>query len=88
MNLSVVFLPHIDGQVKRPINTLEDFFKARVIDFKGNWDYHLLHRVYLQQYLSHEYQNGSYETFMREYKDLLLDGLNLMKYRLYEKISS
>lgn len=62
MNLSTVFLPHTDGQVKRTISTLEDMLKVRVMDFKDNWDDHLPHQLYIQQSLPHEYKNGSYET--------------------------
>ncbi|WMV18906.1 hypothetical protein MTR67_012291 [Solanum verrucosum] len=31
---------HIDGQVERTIQTVEDMLRACVIDFKGNWDDH------------------------------------------------
>ncbi|WMV13634.1 hypothetical protein MTR67_007019 [Solanum verrucosum] len=30
-----------DGQAERTIQTLEDMFRACVINFKGNWDEHL-----------------------------------------------
>ncbi|WMV29847.1 hypothetical protein MTR67_023232 [Solanum verrucosum] len=30
-----------DGQAERTIQTLEDMLRACLIDFKGNWDYHL-----------------------------------------------
>ena len=41
MNLSIVFHPHIDGQVERTIQTLEEMLRECVINFKGNWDDHL-----------------------------------------------
>ena len=41
MKLSTVFHPQIDVQVESSIQTLEDMFRACVIDFKVNWDDHL-----------------------------------------------
>ncbi|KAH0658205.1 hypothetical protein KY289_026953 [Solanum tuberosum] len=39
--LSTAFHPQTNGQVECTIHTLEDIFRACVIDFKGNWDDHL-----------------------------------------------
>ena len=36
------FQKGLGTQVERTIQTLEDMLKARVIDFKGNWDNYLL----------------------------------------------
>ena len=41
VNLSTTFHPHTNGQAERTINTLEDMFRACVIDFKGSWNDHL-----------------------------------------------
>ena len=41
VNLSTIFYPQTDGQAERTIQTLEDMFRACVIDFKGIWDDHL-----------------------------------------------
>ncbi|XP_069143523.1 uncharacterized protein [Solanum lycopersicum] len=41
VNLSTEFHPHTDGQAERTIKTLEDMWRAYVIDFKGSWDDHL-----------------------------------------------
>ncbi|KAH0720584.1 hypothetical protein KY290_005079 [Solanum tuberosum] len=41
VKLSMTFHPQTDGQAERKIQTLEDMLRARVIDFKGNWDDHL-----------------------------------------------
>ncbi|WMV41506.1 hypothetical protein MTR67_034891 [Solanum verrucosum] len=41
MTKSAHFLP-IDGQEERTIQMLEDMLRACVIDFKGNWNDHLL----------------------------------------------
>ena len=41
VNLSRTFHPHTDGQEEGTIQTLEDMFRACVIDFKGIWDNHL-----------------------------------------------
>ena len=38
LKLSTAFHPKTDSQVERTIQSLEDIFKACVIDFKGNWD--------------------------------------------------
>lgn len=40
VNLSIVFHPQTDGQADM-IQTLEDMFRACVIDFKDNWDDYL-----------------------------------------------
>ncbi|WMV57916.1 hypothetical protein MTR67_051301 [Solanum verrucosum] len=42
VKLSMNFHPHTDGQVEQNIQPLEDMSRACVIDFKGNWDDHLL----------------------------------------------
>ncbi|WMV45914.1 hypothetical protein MTR67_039299 [Solanum verrucosum] len=36
--LSTTFHPQTDGQAGRTIQTLEDMFRACVINFNGNWD--------------------------------------------------
>ena len=41
VNLSTTFHPQTDGQTEHTIKTLEDMFRACVIDFKGIWDDHL-----------------------------------------------
>ena len=41
MNLSTAFNPQMDGQEERIIHNIEDMFRSCVIDFKGNWDYHI-----------------------------------------------
>ena len=41
VNISTTFHPQTDGQAERTIQTLEDMFRACVIDFKGSWDDHL-----------------------------------------------
>ncbi|KAH0709204.1 hypothetical protein KY284_010631 [Solanum tuberosum] len=41
VKLSTAFHPQTDGQAERTIQTLEDMFRACVIDFKGNCDDHL-----------------------------------------------
>ena len=41
VNLSTTFHPQTNGQIERTIHTLEDMFKACVIDLKGNWNDHL-----------------------------------------------
>ncbi|WMV50006.1 hypothetical protein MTR67_043391 [Solanum verrucosum] len=41
VKLSTAFHPQMDGQAERTIQTLEDMLTPCVIDFKGNWDYHL-----------------------------------------------
>ncbi|GKA10855.1 putative reverse transcriptase domain-containing protein [Tanacetum coccineum] len=39
--MSKAFHPQMDGQSEQTIQTLEDMFRACVIDFGGNWDDHL-----------------------------------------------
>ena len=41
MKLSTAFHPQTDGQAERTIQTLENMFRACIIDFKGNRDKHL-----------------------------------------------
>lgn len=41
MILSTTFHPNTDGQMEYTIQTLEDMFRACVVDIKGNWDDHL-----------------------------------------------
>ncbi|KAH0705892.1 hypothetical protein KY285_010419 [Solanum tuberosum] len=41
VNVSTAFHPQTYGQAERTIQTLEDIFRACVIDLKGNWDDHL-----------------------------------------------
>jgi len=41
VKLSTTFNPQTDGQAKNTIQTLENIFRACVIDFKDNWDDHL-----------------------------------------------
>ena len=41
VNLSTAYHPQTDGQSERTIQTLEDMFRAYVIEFGGNWDEHL-----------------------------------------------
>ena len=41
VNLSTTFDPPTDGKTKHTIQTLEDMFRACVIDFKNSWDDHL-----------------------------------------------
>ncbi|WMV29868.1 hypothetical protein MTR67_023253 [Solanum verrucosum] len=41
VNLSTTFHPQNDGQAERTIKTLEDRFRACVINFKGSWDDYL-----------------------------------------------
>ncbi|WMV29725.1 hypothetical protein MTR67_023110 [Solanum verrucosum] len=42
VNLSTAFYPQPYGQAKCTIHTLEDMLRACVINFKCNWDDHLL----------------------------------------------
>ena len=42
MKLSTAFHPHIDEQVESTTQTIYDMLRACVIDFKGNWDNHLV----------------------------------------------
>ena len=41
LNFTTAFHPHINGQLERTIQTLEDIFRACVMEFKGNWDNYL-----------------------------------------------
>ncbi|KAL0334382.1 UNVERIFIED_CONTAM: Transposon Tf2-11 polyprotein, partial [Sesamum angustifolium] len=41
LHFSMVLHPQTDGQSERTIQTLEDMMRARVIEFRGNWDDHL-----------------------------------------------
>nr|GFB19768.1 putative reverse transcriptase domain-containing protein [Tanacetum cinerariifolium] len=38
LEISIAYQPETDGQSKRTIQTLEDMFRACVIDFEGSWD--------------------------------------------------
>ena len=40
--LRTAFHPQTDGQADNMIKILEDMLKASILDFKGNWDEHLL----------------------------------------------
>ena len=37
LSFSIAFHPQIDGLSERTIRTLEDMFRACVLDFKGSW---------------------------------------------------
>ena len=41
VKLSFTFNPQTDVQAERTVQTLKYMLSAFVIDFKGNWDYHL-----------------------------------------------
>ncbi|GKE43179.1 putative reverse transcriptase domain-containing protein [Tanacetum coccineum] len=41
LDMSTTYHPQTDGQSERMIQTLEDMFRACVIDFRENWDTHL-----------------------------------------------
>nr|GEV18157.1 putative reverse transcriptase domain-containing protein [Tanacetum cinerariifolium] len=41
LDMSTAYHPEMDGQSERTIQTLEDMFRACVIDFRGSWDRHL-----------------------------------------------
>ena len=50
VKLSNTFQPKMDGQAEHTIQTLDVRLRKCVIDFKGNWDYHLsFDRFLLQQ---------------------------------------
>ena len=42
VKLSTIFHPQMDVQAEHTIKTLEDMLRAGAIDFKGNWESHLL----------------------------------------------
>ena len=42
LNFSIAFLPQMDDQSERTIQTLEDMLHTCVIDFGGAWNHHLL----------------------------------------------
>ena len=42
LNLSTAYHPQTDGQSERTIQTLEDMLRACAIDFRGNWDDHVM----------------------------------------------
>lgn len=41
LDFSFAFHPKTEGQSERTIQILEDMLRACVLDFGGNWDYHL-----------------------------------------------
>ncbi|GKA91967.1 putative reverse transcriptase domain-containing protein [Tanacetum coccineum] len=41
LDISMGYHPHKDGQSEHTIQTLEDMFRAYVMDFGGSWDVHL-----------------------------------------------
>ncbi|GKF93188.1 putative reverse transcriptase domain-containing protein [Tanacetum coccineum] len=41
LDISTTYHPHTDCQSERTIQTLEDMFRACVLDFRGSWDVHL-----------------------------------------------
>ena len=41
LNFSTAFHPQTDGQSERTIQTLEDMFRAYILEFKGSWDIYL-----------------------------------------------
>nr|GEX58722.1 reverse transcriptase domain-containing protein [Tanacetum cinerariifolium] len=41
LDMSIAYHPHIDGQSKRTIQTLEDMLRVCVLDFRKGWDKHL-----------------------------------------------
>ncbi|GKB92100.1 putative reverse transcriptase domain-containing protein [Tanacetum coccineum] len=41
LDMSTAYHPQTDGQSERTIQTLEDMFRACVLDFGGSWDVHL-----------------------------------------------
>ncbi|GJU52294.1 putative reverse transcriptase domain-containing protein [Tanacetum coccineum] len=42
LDMSTAYHPQTDGQSERTIQTSEDMLRARVLDFRGSWDVHLL----------------------------------------------
>ena len=42
LQMSTAFHPQTDGQSERTIQTLKDMLRACVIDFRGNWEDHLV----------------------------------------------
>nr|GFA86320.1 reverse transcriptase domain-containing protein [Tanacetum cinerariifolium] len=42
LDMSTAYHPQTDGQSERTIQTLGDMLRACVMDFRGNWDTHLL----------------------------------------------
>ena len=40
VNLSTTFHPQMDGHAEHTINTVEDMWRACILDFKGSWDDH------------------------------------------------
>ena len=57
LHFSATFYPQIDSQPERVIQTLEDMFRACVLDFKSNWEAHLL-------FIEFSY-NNSFQTSIR-----------------------
>ena len=41
LKMSTSYHPQTNGQSEKTIQTIEDMLKTYVLDFKGNWDYHL-----------------------------------------------
>ncbi|WMV18820.1 hypothetical protein MTR67_012205 [Solanum verrucosum] len=81
VKLSTAFHPQTDGQAERTIQTLEDMLRACVIDFKGNWDYHLplIEFSYNNSYHS-SIAMAPFEHFMVEGVDLRLGGLKWVNF--------
>ncbi|GKG31565.1 putative reverse transcriptase domain-containing protein [Tanacetum coccineum] len=57
LDMSTAYHPQTDGQSERTTQTLEDMLRARVLDFGGSWDVHLL----LVEFL----YNNSYHSSVR-----------------------
>ena len=76
MKLSTTFHTQTDGQAERTIQTLENMFRACIIDFKGNWNKHL-------PLVEFAYNNSFYSSICGSFMKpcmvrgvgLLLDGL-------------